>query len=110
MSGPGPTPERDRATAPSRNPVGVVVRWAAFGCLLVPVTLLWCGSSAAGAVGAAAGPATVTGVCRLLMRRSQRVAARPPSGERQPRRDPCRRAGTGAREGLPHNGGDTPVG
>ncbi|MEU5524119.1 hypothetical protein ABZ759_26545 [Streptomyces sp. NPDC047860] len=87
MSGPGPTPERDRTAPPSRDPVTDVVRWAAFSCLLVPVVLVWCGSSLAGAAGVAFGLAAVTGVCRLLMRRSQRRAARPPE-----------------------DGGDTPVG
>ncbi|WP_240661290.1 MULTISPECIES: hypothetical protein [unclassified Streptomyces] len=87
MSGPGPTPERDRTAPPSRDPVTDLIRWAAFGCLLVPVVLVWCGSSAAGAAGVALGLAAVTGVCRLLLRRSRRLAGRPP-----------------------HDGGDTPVG
>ncbi|MET7293512.1 hypothetical protein ABZS79_15485 [Streptomyces griseoloalbus] len=56
-----------------------VVRRAAFGCLLVPVVLLWCGCSPAGAAGAAYGLAAVTDTCRLLARRSQRAATRPPS-------------------------------
>ncbi|MEU9354112.1 hypothetical protein AB0D65_24870 [Streptomyces griseoloalbus] len=84
MSGPGPTPERDRTTRPARDTVTDLVRWAAFSCLLVPVVLLWCGSSLAGAAGVACGLAAVTGACRLLMRRSQRAAARPPSESPEP--------------------------
>ncbi|WP_431986088.1 hypothetical protein [Streptomyces griseoflavus] len=109
MSGPGPTPERDRAAASARD-VGDVVRWAAFSCLLVPVVLLWCGSSLAGAAGVAFGLAAVTGACRLLMRRSERVAARPSAGEPEPRRGGRRRAGAEGRGGRAGNGGDTPVG
>lgn len=110
MSGPGPTPERDRTTPPSRGPAGDVVRWAAFSCLLVPVVLLWCGFSLAGATGVASGLAAVTGACRLLMRRSRRVAARPSAGEAESGRGGRRRAGTVVRGGRPRDGGDTPVG
>ncbi len=77
MSGPGPTPERDRATPPA---------------------------------GVAFGLAAVTGACRLPMRRSQRLTARPPSGEPGSRGGGLRRAGTGVRGGRPRGGGDTPVG
>ncbi|WUJ37765.1 hypothetical protein OG780_26385 [Streptomyces sp. NBC_00386] len=52
-----------------------VVRWAAFSCVLVPVVLLWCGSSLAGAAGTALGLAAVTGVCVILLRQSERGAA-----------------------------------
>ncbi|RVU24571.1 hypothetical protein EOT10_15120 [Streptomyces antnestii] len=54
-----------------------VVRWAAFSCVLVPVVLVGYGTSLAGAAGAALGLAAVTGVCRVLLRRSERGAARP---------------------------------
>ncbi|MCT7350842.1 hypothetical protein N4P33_01420 [Streptomyces sp. 15-116A] len=126
MPGPGPAPEADRA-------ITDVVRWAAFSCLLVPVVLLWCGSSLAGATGIALGLAAVTGACHLLIRRSARAAAREsseePSGDRptgragdrpgipaphrgrhhRPR-TPAHRTGGGAHRGGRHGGGDTPVG
>ncbi|MFF1808435.1 hypothetical protein ACFVXW_04525 [Streptomyces sp. NPDC058251] len=53
-----------------------VVRWAAFSCVLVPVVLVWYGTSLAGAAGTALGLATVTGACRVLLRQSERGAAR----------------------------------
>ncbi|MFJ7048020.1 hypothetical protein ACIQVC_32090 [Streptomyces sp. NPDC101112] len=52
-----------------------MVRWAAFSCVLVPVVLVWYGTSLAGATGAALGLAAVTGVCRVLLRQSERGAA-----------------------------------
>ncbi|MGW3667496.1 hypothetical protein [Streptomyces sp. NPDC005141] len=52
-----------------------VVRWAAFSCVLVPVVLLWYGTSLAGAAGTALGLAAVTGACLVLLRRSERGAA-----------------------------------
>ncbi|MEU6606585.1 hypothetical protein ABZ922_16270 [Streptomyces shenzhenensis] len=51
-----------------------VVRWAAFSCFLVPVILLWYGTSLAGAAGTAFGLAAVTAACRVLLRRSERCA------------------------------------
>ncbi|MER6708471.1 hypothetical protein [Streptomyces fumanus] len=71
-----------------------MVRWAAFSCLLVPVVLLWCGSSLAGAAGTALGLAAVTAACRLLLRRSER----------------CARSGAAGRRGGRHSGKNTPVG
>ncbi|MHB9861535.1 hypothetical protein [Streptomyces sp. YIM S03343] len=71
-----------------------MVRWAAFSCVLVPVALLWYGTSLAGATGTALGLAAVTAVCRLLLRRSER------DGNRD---------GKGARGGGRHTGGSTPV-
>ncbi|MEG3628782.1 hypothetical protein [Streptomyces poriticola] len=59
-----------------RDEITDLVRWAAFSCLLVPVVLLWCGASVAGAAGAALGLAAVTAVCRLLLRRCEPGAAR----------------------------------
>ncbi|MFG2355979.1 hypothetical protein [Streptomyces sp. NPDC048521] len=70
MSGPRPT--RDPQPAP--DTVSDVIRWAAFSCVLVPVVLLWYGTSLAGAAGTALGLAAVTAVCRLLLRRSERCA------------------------------------
>ncbi|MEU5597368.1 hypothetical protein [Streptomyces sp. NPDC020298] len=70
-----PTSER----RPTPDTAGDVVRWAAFSCVLVPVVLLWYGTSLAGAAGTALGLAAVTGVCRILLRRSERCAARPTS-------------------------------
>ncbi|MFE9449208.1 hypothetical protein [Streptomyces sp. NPDC006739] len=52
-----------------------LVRWAVFSCVLVPVVLLWYGTSLAGATGTALGLAAVTAVCRILLRQSERCAA-----------------------------------
>ena len=104
MSGPS-TPTEDSATN--------VVRWAAFSCVLVPVVLLWYGTSFAGATGTALGLAAVTAVCRLLLRQSERGAARIKAGEAGPsprRRGRHHRTGTGAHRGGRHTGGNTPVG
>ncbi|MGW8062777.1 hypothetical protein ACVV2G_10960 [Streptomyces ziwulingensis] len=96
--------------APSRDPVTGLVRWAAFSCLLVPVVLLWCGTSFAGTAGTALGLAAVTGTCRLLLRRSERVAARPPGRGRGVRAGRRHRAGRRARGGGRHTRQNTPVG
>ncbi|NKQ24424.1 hypothetical protein [Streptomyces galbus] len=100
-----------------------LIRWAAFSCVLVPVVLLWYGSSLAGATGTALGLAAVTAVCRLLLRRSERGAARPAPDHQQPRPQHQRphatpaprqghraRGGTGAHRGTRHTGGSSPVG
>ena len=86
MSAPQSAPETDevpptprttsRATPHASDPATDVVRWAAFSCVLVPVVLVWYGTSLAGATGAALGLAAVTGVCRILLRQSERGAAR----------------------------------
>lgn len=79
---PGPeTVSHPSAAAPPPAPpvpdtASDVVRWAAFSCVLVPVVLVWFGTSLAGATGTALGLAAVTGACRVLLRRSERVAAR----------------------------------
>ncbi|UUU33719.1 hypothetical protein JIX56_29875 [Streptomyces sp. CA-210063] len=65
-----------QTTPHASDPATDVVRWAAFSCVLVPVVLVWYGTSLAGATGAALGLAAVTGVCRILLRRSERGAAR----------------------------------
>ncbi|MET8827531.1 hypothetical protein ABZX40_37380 [Streptomyces sp. NPDC004610] len=58
-----------------------MVRWAVFSCALVPLVLLWYGTSLAGAAGTALGLAAVTGVCRLLLRRAERRAAAAPPAD-----------------------------
>ncbi|MFK4104439.1 hypothetical protein ACI2L1_31050 [Streptomyces sp. NPDC019531] len=95
---------------PSEDSATDVVRWAAFSCVLVPVVLLWYGSSLAGATGTALGLAAVTAVCRILLRQSERGAARPHAEERAPHRGHHHWTGTGGRRGGRHTGGNTPVG
>lgn len=81
----GPSPSRPPSSrrGPSRPPSGRapdpasdVVRWGAFSCLLVPVVLVVYGTSVGGAAAAALGLAAVTGACRVLLRHSERTAAR----------------------------------
>ncbi|MFH8679902.1 hypothetical protein [Streptomyces lydicus] len=60
----------------SPDPVSDVVRWGAFSCALVPLVLIISGASWLGALGAAAGLAAVTCACRVLLRQSERTAAR----------------------------------
>ncbi|WP_345624283.1 hypothetical protein [Streptomyces ziwulingensis] len=82
------------------------MRWAAFSCLLVPVVLLWCGTSLAGTAGTALGLTAVTAACRVLLRRSEagaRAVSAPPRGRHH-------RAPPGARGGGRHRGKNTPVG
>jgi uncharacterized membrane protein YgcG len=118
MSGPRPRSEAPRATSPGQESANAVVRWAAFSCVLVPVVLLWCGTSLAGAAGTALGLAAVTAVCRILLRQSERGAARLLAKEQASRRAAQHgrprprhhRAGTGAHRGGRHSGGNTPVG
>jgi len=99
---------------PTEDSVTDVVRWAAFSCVLVPVVLLWYGTSLAGAAGTAFGLAAVTAACRLLLRQSERGAARLKAGEQfgptPRRRGRHHRTGTGAHRGGRHTGGNTPVG
>ncbi|MEU1080936.1 hypothetical protein ABZ368_11925 [Streptomyces sp. NPDC005908] len=87
-----------------------MLRWAVFSCLLVPVVLLWCGSSLAGAAGVACGLAAVTAACRLLLRRSQRAASKTPSAPSRNRHGRRRAAGARARAYAPRDGGQTPAG
>ncbi|MET7480995.1 hypothetical protein ABZT17_42650 [Streptomyces sp. NPDC005648] len=112
MPGPHPrtTPETSRTTSTPQDSATDVVRWAAFSCVLVPVVLLWYGGSLAGAAGTALGLAAVTAVCRLLLRQSERGAARLYAEEAAPRRGHRHRTGSGARRGGRHTGGGTPVG
>ncbi|WP_372443800.1 hypothetical protein [Streptomyces adelaidensis] len=89
-----------------------VVRWAAFSCVLVPVVLVWYGTSLAGAAGAALGLAAVTGVCRILLRQSERGAARAARSmaeDHTPQRGRHGRSGSGAHRGGRHSGPSTPV-
>ncbi|MGW2639210.1 hypothetical protein [Streptomyces sp. NPDC001348] len=112
MSGPRPTSD----PRPTPDAAGDVVRWAAFSCVLVPVVLLWYGTSLAGAAGTALGLAAVTGVCRVLLRRSERCAVR--SASRADGREGGRGGGqggargggqAGGRGGGRHTRGGTPV-
>jgi len=84
---------------PSEDSTTDVVRWAAFSCVLVPVVLVWYGTSLAGATGTALGLGAVTAVCRILLRQSERGAARPSAEERAPRHGRRHRTGTGGRRG-----------
>nr|WP_200306190.1 hypothetical protein [Streptomyces adelaidensis] len=89
-----------------------MVRWAAFSCVLVPVVLVWYGTSLAGAAGAALGLAAVTGVCRILLRQSERGAARAARSmaeDHTPQRGRHGRSGSGAHRGGRHSGPSTPV-
>ncbi|MGM0353250.1 MULTISPECIES: hypothetical protein [Streptomyces] len=69
------TRPRSPVAGPPQDTVGDLVRWAAFSCVLVPLVLVWYGTSLAGATGAALGLAAVTAACRALLRRSERHAA-----------------------------------
>ncbi|MEW2567703.1 hypothetical protein [Streptomyces sp. NPDC047070] len=91
-----------------------MVRWAAFSCVLVPVVLVGYGTSSAGAAGTALGLAAVTGACRVLLRRSERGAARLHAAERTPHHVRQGGADDGERHGdhrggRQHAGGNTPV-
>nr|WP_229859378.1 hypothetical protein [Streptomyces poonensis] len=83
------------------------MRWAVFSCVLVPVTLVWYGTSLAGAAGAALGLAAVTGVCRLLLRQSERGAVRSAAERSVPHRGRHGRSGAGAHRGGRRPGGQT---
>jgi uncharacterized membrane protein YgcG len=86
-----------------------VIRWAAFSCVLVPVVLVWYGTSLPGAISTALGLAAVTAACRALLRQSERGAARLLAEGRAPHRGRHSRTGTGAHRGGRHSGGNTPV-
>jgi hypothetical protein len=94
---------------PSEESATNVVRWAAFSCVLVPVVLLWYGTSLAGTAGTALGLAAVTAVCRVLLRQSERGAARLLAEEHAPHRGRHHRTGGGAHRGGRHTGGNSPV-
>ncbi|WP_318814704.1 hypothetical protein, partial [Streptomyces scabiei] len=118
-----PSPPLSSAPHPADTATDVV-RWAAFSCVLVPVVLVWYGTSLAGATGAALGLAAVTGVCRVLLRQSERGAARaahesavhPPAApadavaeDRTPQRGRHGRPAPGAHRGGRNSGPSTPV-
>lgn len=94
---------------PSHDTATDVVRWAVFSCVLVPVVLLWYGTSFAGATGTALGLAAVTAACRVLLRRSERSTVRLLAEEQPPHRGHRHRAGAGAHRGGRRAGGSTPV-
>ncbi|MFF8829730.1 hypothetical protein [Streptomyces sp. NPDC015131] len=99
-------PARPPAPAPSSasESASDVVRWAAFSCALVPVVLLVYGTSVGGAAGTAFGLAAVTAACRVLLRRSERVAE---DARRQasPHRGRHSRTGAGAHRGTRYGAG-----
>ncbi|MEU1016062.1 hypothetical protein ABZ383_25785 [Streptomyces sp. NPDC005900] len=105
---PAPRPGKPRR-GPGADPAGDVVRWAAFSCVLVPVVLVGYGISLAGAGGAALGLAAVTGVCRVLLRQSERGAARQLAEQRCGHRGRHGRTGTGGHRGTRHSPGGAPV-
>ncbi|MGW0532158.1 hypothetical protein [Streptomyces sp. NPDC003032] len=107
---PAPGPRaRERRQAPAQDSVSDVVRWAAFSCVLVPVVLVGYGISLAGAGGAALGLAAVTGVCRVLLRQSERCAARLLAEQNCGHRGRHSRTGAGAHRGLRHSPDSAPV-
>ncbi|WP_307706555.1 hypothetical protein [Streptomyces sp. V1I6] len=106
-----PAPSRPNAPASSTSPAGDVVRWGAFSCLLVPVVLVTYGTSVGGAAAAALGLAAVTAACRVLLRHSERTAARGRAAE-VARPAGGRHSGTvpGARRGARHGSRGAPGG
>ncbi|UQT58416.1 hypothetical protein M4V62_26930 [Streptomyces durmitorensis] len=94
--------------APAQDSASDVVRWAAFSCVLVPVVLVGYGTSLAGAAGSALGLVAVTGVCRLLLRQSERGAARLVEERSREPRGRHGRTGAGAHRGGRHAGGSAP--
>ncbi|MED7822763.1 hypothetical protein [Streptomyces chiangmaiensis] len=105
MSGPRTAPRKH----PEPDNTSDVVRWAAFCCVLVPVVLVWYGTSPAAAISTALGLTAVTSACRALLRQSERGAAQLRAEERTPRRGGHSRTGMGAHGGGRHTGGSTPV-
>ena len=107
------TPRTGPESRPGDERSTDLIRWAAFSCALVPVVLLWYGTSPARAAGTALGLAAVTAVCRLLLRRSERYAARLLTEEHAPcaaHRGRRQSTGTGSHRGGRHSGGNSPVG
>ncbi|WP_244258256.1 hypothetical protein [Streptomyces sp. Tu 2975] len=106
-----PTPSRRDHPAGSASPAGDVVRWGAFSCLLVPVVLVVYGTSVGGAAAAALGLAAVTAACRVLLRHSERTAARCRAAA-DARPAGGRHSGTvpGARRGARHGSRGAPGG
>ncbi|NUK22018.1 hypothetical protein, partial [Streptomyces lunaelactis] len=98
------------APPPRPEPAGDVVRWAAFSCVLVPVVLVVYGTSVGGAAAAALGLAAVTAACRVLLRQSERNAARARAAESAPPRGRRARTAAGAHRGGRHGAGSAPGG
>jgi len=96
-------------TSPTQDSASDLVRWAAFSCVLVPVVLVLYGTSLGGAAGTALGLAAVTGVCRVLLRQSERGAARMPAEESAAHRGRHSRTHSTTQRGGRHSGGTTPV-
>ncbi|MEU6814879.1 hypothetical protein [Streptomyces sp. NPDC046860] len=69
-------PRSAHRSAPGSDTARELIRWAALGCVLVPLVLLWCGTAPVVAVGTGVGLAAGAGVCRMLFRHSLRQAAR----------------------------------
>ncbi|MFD7918358.1 hypothetical protein ACFV3R_03900 [Streptomyces sp. NPDC059740] len=90
------------------DPVGEVVRWAAFSCLLVPLTLLICGTPWQAAALTAVALGMLTLACRALLRQSERAAARLLAEHLAPHRGRHSRTGTGAHRGGRHPAGRGP--
>ncbi|MFJ6543606.1 hypothetical protein ACIQMP_23565 [Streptomyces sp. NPDC091385] len=69
------SPALSAPSAPSEpDTVRDVIGWGVFGCLLVPVVLLWCGTAPVTAAGAGLGLTAVTGTCWVLLRHFERAA------------------------------------
>ncbi|WP_443059971.1 hypothetical protein [Streptomyces sp. NBC_00467] len=100
-----PSTPSARAPHPSSESASDVVRWAAFSCLLVPVVLVVYGTSVGGAAAAALGLAAVTAACRILLRHSERNAARARAESPAPTSSRRGRAAAGAHRGARHGGG-----
>ncbi|MFF4958420.1 hypothetical protein [Streptomyces sp. NPDC001222] len=119
MSAPRPASRNRPAprNRPTSETAAVLVRWAWFTCALVPVVLVWSGTSVAGAISATLGLTAVTWACRALLRQSELGAARPvdeecaPCGFRRSAPHSARYgvAGTGARGGGRNGDANTPV-
>jgi len=98
-----PAPRTAPRKRPAPDTASDVVRWAAFSCVLVPVVLVYYGTSLAGAISAMLGLTAVTGACRALLRESERGAARLTAEERVPHGARHGRTGTGAHGGGRHS-------
>jgi hypothetical protein len=83
----------------SGRSIGDLVGWAAFSCVLVPIVLVVYGTSLGGAAGASLGLVAITGACRILLRRSERSAARLLAEQNGTHRGAPRRSGARARRG-----------
>lgn len=103
MSAPQPSSGKPATQDSVGDSVSDVVRWAAFSCALVPVVLVAYGTSLAGAAGTALALAAGTGVCRALLKRSERFAASTVSEKPAEKRTASRRrhvrGSTGAHRG-----------